>query len=391
MILGDLLGKGIFNVDGDLWLFQRKMASLELASSSTRTYAFEIVTSEINCRLLPLLSSAAKSTDGGIIDLQDVFTRFSFDNICKFSFGLDPGCLESSLPISVFAESFDLASKLSAVRAMATLPFMWKIKRLFNIGTEKKLKEAIKIVNILANEVIMLKRKLGFSTHKDLLSRFMACTNDDEYLRDIVVSFILAGRDTMASALTTFFWLLANHPNVVSKIREESNQVMTSNQEFASYEQIKEMHYLHAAVCESLRLYPPVQFDSKFARQDDVLPDGTFVRKGTRVTYHPYAMGRMEKIWGLDCLEFKPERWLKFGTFCPESPFKYPVFQAGVRVCLGKEMSLMEMKIVALSVVHRFDIKIVAPEDAPRFNPGLTAMVNGGLQAVIRERGIALK
>ncbi|KAH7864814.1 hypothetical protein Vadar_034154 [Vaccinium darrowii] len=88
-----------------------------------------------------------------------------------------------------------------------------------------------------------------------------------------------------------------------------------------------------------MRLYPPVQFDSKFCQEDDTLPDGTFVKKGTRVTYHPYAMGRMERIWGPDCLEFKPERWLENGVFRPVSPFKYPVFQAGVRVCLGKELA----------------------------------------------------
>ncbi|KAJ6720147.1 CYTOCHROME P450 [Salix viminalis] len=193
----------------------------------------------------------------------------------------------------------------------------------------------------------------------------------------------------MASALTTFFWLLANHPKVVSRVREESDQVMASNQEFASYEQIREMHYLHAVVNESLRLYPPVQFDSKFAMEDDVLPDGTFVRKGTRVTYHPYAMGRMEGIWGTDCMEFRPERWLENGAFCPISPFKCPVFQAGIRVCLGKELSLVEMKIVALAVVRKFDVKIATPEAAPRFDPGLTAMLSGGLQAEIRERVIA--
>ncbi|KAF9613411.1 hypothetical protein IFM89_008241 [Coptis chinensis] len=69
------------------------------------------------------------------------------------------------------------------------------------------------------------------------------------------------------------------------------------------------------ALYECLRLYPPVQFDSKFAQEDDVLRDGTFVKKGTRVTYHPYAMGRMEELWGPDCLEFKLERWLINGAF----------------------------------------------------------------------------
>lgn len=397
-ILGDLLGRGIFNVDGEQWMFQRKMASLELAKISIRAYAFEIVSTEIHSRLLPLLSSSFSGTN---FDLQEVFRRFSFDNICKLSFGLDPGCLEhslSSLPISRFAEAFDLASKISAERAMAPFPLLWKIKRLFNIGSEKILREAIEVINVLAMEVIMQKRKLGISTHnnnKDLLSRFMACTNvDDSYLRDIVISFILAGRDTMASALTTFFWLLLaaaddinpDDHRVIVRIRNEADKFMEPDQELASYDQLRKMHYLHAAVYESLRLYPPVQFDSKFACKDDYFPDGSFIPKGTRVTYHPYAMGRMANIWGHDFMKFKPERWLKNGTFCPQCPFKYPVFQAGVRVCLGKELALVEMKMVVLSVLRRFDIELVAPMGAPVFEPGLTATVRGGLQVVVRER-----
>ncbi|KAJ9684834.1 hypothetical protein PVL29_017025 [Vitis rotundifolia] len=384
-ILGDLLGKGIFNVDGDLWVFQRKMASLELGSVSIRSFAFEVVMVEIKHRLLPLLSSYAEK-DGSVLDLQDVFRRFTFDNICKFSFGLDPGCLELALPISQFAESFDLATKLSAERAMVASPLIWKIKRLLNLGSERRLKEAIKKVNVLAKEVIIQKRKLGFSTHQDLLSRFMACIKDDDYLTDIVISFILAGRDTMASALTTFFWLLATHPEVESKIRDEADRIMHPNQEFPSFEQIREMHYLHAAVHESLRLYPPVQFDSKFARQDDVLRDGTFVKKGTRVTYHPYAMGRIEAIWGPDCMEFKPQRWLNNGTFFPQSPFKYPVFQAGIRVCLGKEMAVVAMKSVAAAVLRPFDIHVVHANVAPRFDSGLTASLRGGLPVVVWDR-----
>ncbi|XP_059627470.1 cytochrome P450 94C1 [Cornus florida] len=384
-ILGDLLGRGIFNVDGDSWLFQRKMASLEFGSLSIRSYAFEIVTSQIHWRLLPILSSFS-CKENTVLDLQDVFRRFSFDNICQFSFGLDPGCLQLSLPASDFAVAFDLASKLSAERAITVSPLVWKIKRLLNLGSEKKLKEAIKVVDKLADEVIQHRREKGFSTRNDLLSRFLSTIDDDKYVRDIVISFLLAGRDTVASALTSFFWLLTQHPEVESAIRAESDRVMGTTQELASLEQMRGMHYLQAAMYECLRLYPPVQFDSKFSQDDDTLPDGTFVRKATRVTYHPYAMGRMERVWGPDCLEFKPERWLQNGVFTPESPFKYPVFQAGVRICLGKELALVQMKIVALTLIRRFDIRVDTPSERLRFAPGLTATVSGGLPVSIRER-----
>ncbi|KAL0460076.1 UNVERIFIED_CONTAM: cytochrome [Sesamum latifolium] len=391
-ILGDLLGRGIFNADGDLWRFQRKMASLELGSVSVRSYAFNIVTTEIESRLIPLLSSVAdKGIDdsSGSLDLQDILRRFSFDSICRFSFGLDPGCLRLSLPISEFASAFDLASKLSAERAITTSPMIWKLKRFFNLGSEKQLKQAIKSVHELAEEVIRQKRNnaVNDSSHDDLLSHFICTTDDDVFLRDIVVSFLLAGRDTVASALTSFFWILSKNTHVIEKIREESDRVMGQETEkMVEFAQLRDMHYLQAAVHESMRLFPPVQFDSKFCEEDDVLADGTFVARGTRVTYHPYAMGRMERIWGPDCLEFKPERWLRGGVFKQEDPFKYPVFQAGRRVCLGKEMAVVEMKTVALSLIRRFDIQVAMPGRAPTFMPGLTATLRGGLPIVVRER-----
>ncbi|KAL3752346.1 hypothetical protein ACJRO7_013060 [Eucalyptus globulus] len=386
-ILGDLLGRGIFNADGESWRFQRKMASLELGSVSVRAYAFDIVRGEIETRLVPLLASRMGC---GNVDLQDVFRRFSFDSICKFSFGLDPGCLQLSLPVSSFALAFDLASRLSAERAAHVSHGVWKAKRLLNVGSERRLRDAIKLVNALAEEVIRQRRRLGsFATRNDLLSRFMGTVDDDVYLRDIVISFLLAGRDTVASALTGFFWLLSRNPEVERLIRGESDLVMGSSagDVLASYEQMQHMHYLHAAVHESMRLFPPVQFDSKFASADDMLPDGTAVGGGTRVTYHPYAMGRMERIWGPDCLEFRPERWLQDGVFRPESLYKFPVFQAGPRACLGKEMAVVEMKSVALALVRRFDVRVVGTDQQARFSPGLTATMSGGLPVIVQERG----
>ncbi|WOL03482.1 hypothetical protein Cni_G12202 [Canna indica] len=387
-ILRDLLGRGIFNVDGQAWLFQRKMAVAELGSSAVRFFASCIVAAEVRDRLLPLLDSAA--ADGRVLDLQDVFRRFTFDSICKISFGLDPGCLELSLPLSEFAAAFDAASRLSAARAAVTMPIVWKVKRLLNWGPERELREAIRMVNLLAEELIRRRRKLGFSSNHDLLSRFMACVGDedDNYLRDIVISFLLAGRDTVSSALTSFFLLLSSHPEVLSAIRDEIDRVV-GGRVVASYDRLRDLHYVHAALYEAMRLYPPVQFDSKFCVVDDVLPDGTFVGRGTRVTYHAYAMGRMEELWGSDCHEFRPQRWLRDGAFVPESPFKYPVFQGGLRVCLGKEMALMEMKMVIVAMVRKFDVELAANSGSrpPKFVPGLTASLEGGLAVRVRMLG----
>lgn len=68
--------------------------------------------------------------------------------------------------------------------------------------------------------------------------------------------------------------------------------------------------------------------DNKQCFGDDVLPDGSSVSKGDIVFYVPYAMGRMEYLWGKDAEVFRPERWLdQNGEFQPESPFKFTAFQ----------------------------------------------------------------
>ncbi|MQM14002.1 hypothetical protein Taro_046932 [Colocasia esculenta] len=410
-ILGDLLGRGIFAADGDSWCFQRKMASLELGSVSVRSYAFDIVSAVLRRRLLPLLSTVAGAgCCDSVLDLQDLFRRFSFDTICKISFGIDLGCLELGRPLSKFAEAFDEASRLSAARALSVWPLVWKVKRLLNIGSERELRRAVRLIDELSQEVIKQRREAGTATSgHDLLSRFLASTNDERYLRDIVISFLLAGRDTVASGLTTFFLLLSKYPEVEAKIVEEIKQASAGGDvrekgsgdivgevatersdgdgEVASYAQLGEMHYVHAALYESMRLYPPVQFDSRFAVEDDVLPDGTFVRRGTRLTYHTYAMGRMEELWGADCNEFRPERWLNGdGAFVPQSPFRYPVFHAGSRICLGKELALMEMKTVVVTVLRRFRVEVLDQGRPPKFASGLTATVAGGLRVRFRMR-----
>uniref|UniRef100_A0A0C9RT70 TSA: Wollemia nobilis Ref_Wollemi_Transcript_14092_1702 transcribed RNA sequence n=1 Tax=Wollemia nobilis TaxID=56998 RepID=A0A0C9RT70_9CONI len=396
LILHDLLGRGIFNADGETWKLQRRVASFEFSTRSLRDFIHDAVHGEITDRLLPLLRKAAAADSR--LDMQDVLQRFAFDNICKVAFGTDPGCLDISLPVSEFAEAFEVATALIVRRFSDVVPFGWRVKRMLNLGSEKTLRHAIQRVHGFAEEVIRKRKeddKCG--GHQDLLSRFLGVAEKDshhDFLRDIVISFILAGRDTTSAALTWFFWLLSSHPQVEERINGEIARVFAARGEKEAsgfcYEELKEMNYLHAAICESMRLYPPVPSDTKEASEQDVLPDGTVVSKGTRVTYHPYAMGRMESIWGKDCLEFKPERWLKedetgSAVFVSENSFKYPVFQAGPRICLGKEMAFIQMKCIAASVIEEFRFQ-VDPNLNPKFIVSLTAKMENGLPVVVEKK-----
>ncbi|KAL2515116.1 Cytochrome [Forsythia ovata] len=382
-LLGDFLGVGIFNVDGEKWSLQRKLASHEFSAKSLREFVVKILEDEVENRLLPVLENAAENNI--ILDMQEVLRRFAFDTICEVSLGTNPSCLDLSRPVPPLVEAFDGASKFSAMRGVEPVSAVWKCKRALNLGSEKKLKESVNFIHSSVNEIIQAKkRKLEKGGGNDLLSRFLGAGLDDEMVRDMVISFLMAGRDTTSAALTWLFWLLSGHPDIEKHVVDEAFSI--NGEKSLNFDDLKEMKYIKACLCESMRLYPPVVWDSKHAAKDDILPDGTPVYKGNRVTYFQYGMGRMEELWGKDRFEFRPDRWFdETGVLKSVSPFKFPVFQAGLRVCLGKEMAFIQMKYVVASVLRRFEF---VPEnlDRPIFVPLLTAYMAGGFNVRVRRR-----
>ncbi|KAK6942130.1 Cytochrome P450 [Dillenia turbinata] len=391
-IMEDFLGHGIFNSDGDLWRVQRKTASYEFNMRSLRNFIMDNVVNEISTRLFPVLEKASETQS--LLDLQDVLERFAFDNICKVAFNIDPCCLGMENEVGAeFLQMFDNSALLIAGRFMHPIRHMWRVKKFLDVGSEKKLKKSIQAVHGFAEAIIKARMEEKITKDdEDLLSRFIANhENSTEFLRDVIMSFILAGRDTTSSALTSFFWLLSAYPHVLKNVIKEIRGIRTRSNKhnehlFFTFEELKEMHYLHAAISEAMRLYPPVPIDTKRCLNDDVLPDGTVVPKGWFITYHAYAMGRMESVWGTDCREFRPERWLENGEFRAESPFKYPVFHGGPRLCLGKDMAYIQMKSIAAFVIERFVVDVQNRGRTPHHVVSLTLRMKGGLLVRLSQR-----
>ncbi|KAG7999182.1 hypothetical protein I3843_01G295200 [Carya illinoinensis] len=228
-LLQDFLGRGIFNSDGELWKVQRKTASYEFNTKSLRHFVMENVTVEINTRLIPILTRASETAS--VLDLQDILECFAFDNVCKLAFNVDPGCLGGDGTSGAeFMRAFKDAASLSFERFMYAIPVMAKINKFLNIGPERRLRNAIKTVHEFADDIIQSRAEQKVEKEADLLSRFMANEeNSPEFLRDIVISFILAGRDTTSSALSWFFWLLSSRPEVERKILQELEKIRVQN------------------------------------------------------------------------------------------------------------------------------------------------------------------
>ncbi|KAK6252438.1 hypothetical protein QUC31_014158 [Theobroma cacao] len=399
----DLLGGGIFNSDDESWKEQRQLAKLEMHSSRFIEHSIQSMQDIVHQKLMNLLKKLANS--GHCFDLQEVFLRLTFDNICTAALGIDPGCLALDLPEVPFAKAFEDATELTLLRFLMP-PFVWKPLKFFRLGNEKRLKEAIEVVHDFADKTVRDRRKkldnLGnLNDHSDLLSRLMEKEIDKQgknrqypgkFLRDFCVSFILAGRDTTSVALAWFFWLVHKNPEVESKILGEIYEILshperrTEDDDIVfTIEELKKMVYLEAALSESLRLHPSVPIEMKQVLEDDVFPDGTRVKKGARVLHCIFSMARIDSIWGKDCLEFKPERWIKDGKFVSANQFKYAVFNAGPRLCVGKKFAYTQMKMVAASVLLRYSVKVVEGHSVvPKVTT--TLYMKNGLMVTLKPR-----
>ncbi|CAL0315069.1 unnamed protein product [Lupinus luteus] len=402
-VFHDLLGDGIFNSDGDTWLFQRKTAALEFTTRTLRQAMARWVSRAIKDRLCVILKEAELEAEP--VDVQDLMLRLTFDNICGLAFGRDPQTLGPGLPENDFAIAFDRATEASLQRFI--LPeVLWKIKKWLGLGMEVSLSRSLVHVEKHLSSVIekrkveLLSQQKDGAIHDDLLTRFMKKKESysDKFLQHVALNFILAGRDTSSVAMSWFFWLMIQNPRVEEKILYEICTVLIETRgndmekwmaEPLDFEELDSLVYLKAALSETLRLYPSVPEDSKHVVADDVLPDGTFVPAGSSVTYSIYSAGRLRSTWGEDCLEYKPERWLSLDgkKFIMHDAFKFVAFNAGPRICLGKDLAYLQMKSIAAAVLLRHRLEVV-PGHQVEQKMSLTLFMKNGLKAKVHKRDL---
>ncbi|KAK1418730.1 hypothetical protein QVD17_27876 [Tagetes erecta] len=393
-VITDLFGNGIFAVDGVMWKQQRKLASFEFSTRVLRDFSCSVFRKNA-AKLVGIVSKFSEANE--VFDVQNLLMQSALDAIFKVGFGVDLKCLEGSSKQGVaFIKAFDDSNAFIFWRYVDPL---WKLKRFLNIGCEAALRNNIRLINNFVLSLISQRREqLETNQHcnekEDILSRFLIESKkdarmNDQYLMDIILNFLLAGKDSTANTLSWFFYMLCKNPLVQEKVVSEIEKVMGNQENGSTVEDFVEkindqvldkMHYLHATLTETLRLYPAVPVDGRVADMDDTLPDGFKLKKGDGVYYMSYAMGRMPYIWGDDAYDFKPERWLNDdGVFQPESPFKFIAFHAGPRICLGRDFAYRQMKIVSIALLHFFVFKLADESRKVTYRTMFTLHINGGL------------
>ncbi|ETO29445.1 cytochrome P450, partial [Reticulomyxa filosa] len=344
------------------WKIHRKAASRMFSMRNLKEYMFECAVSgskRVMEKLKELNQLESSKRDG--IDMSDVLGRFTLDSFIEICFGKSLHIIETAPKQHAFSEAFDESVYICSVRSFD--PF-WKWKQLFNIGLESKMQQNEKTLNDFVYRLLDIdtRRQLvdesGVNKH-DVISLYLSLEPNisRKELRDIALNMIIAGRDTTRTLLSWFFYAIENKPAIIDKILKEINSISQSDISF--HQASDEMKYTECALLETLRLYPPVGWSWRYARQDMSFPEKQFyIRKGESLSVQHWSMGRSPDIWGKDALVFDPMRWYENGLLT-KSPFEFVQFHIPPRLCLGRHFALLEAKVFLFYFFKNFKFKAV--------------------------------
>ncbi len=236
------------------------------------------------------------------------------------------------------------------------LPFPWT-----------KFGKALRCRNGILKEIekIVLKRQQEGNLGEDGLGLLLQARDDEgnglplDELKDQVLLLLFAGHETLTSALASFCLLIGQHPEVLTRIRAEQDQLDPSKP--LTTDTLKQMTYLEQVLKEVLRVVSPVGGAFRLLVQDCEFK-GYLLPKGWCVQYQIGKTHEDERIY-YNRERFDPDRFAPDRAEDKQQPFGYVPFGGGLRECLGKEFAKLEMKIFASMLVRDYDWELLPDQD----------------------------
>uniref|UniRef100_A0A7V4XUD2 Cytochrome P450 n=1 Tax=Acidobacterium capsulatum TaxID=33075 RepID=A0A7V4XUD2_9BACT len=208
----------------------------------------------------------------------------------------------------------------------------------------------------------------------DLLSMLLRSRDDeadhsgmtDEQVRDEILTIFLAGYETVATALTWTWYLLAQNPEAEARMHEEIDTVLQGRT--PTLEDLPQLKYVEMVFAESMRLYPPAWAMGRQATADVEL--GPYrLPAGSYVFFSQYIIQRNPEYWP-DPLEFRPERF-SVDQKAARSRFIYFPFGAGSRQCIGESFAWMEGVLVLATIAQKWRLRLI-PGQQIELQPKIT-------------------
>lgn len=383
------LAPGVFGAEGEAWRRQRRMVMAGFDPAHIKAYFPSLI--RVTQRLHGRWQKAARERTE--IDLQADLMRFTVDAIAGLAFGADVNTLESDE--DVIQRHLDKIFPALFKRAMASVPY-WRYVRL---PSDRQLDRSVAAVNLAIEGFVAHARErmladASLREHpRNLLEAMIAAADiggsglSDREVAGNVMTMLLAGEDTTANTLAWMIDLLYRNPHALQRAQEEVRRVL-GGQAVTSHEQMGALEYVEACAHETMRLKPVAPMLILQALRDTTIGD---VRVPTdTVVWCLMRHDSVDERNFPDPTAFEPQRWMGDGGPSQAANAAKRVsmpFGAGPRLCPGRNLALLEMKMAMAMLLDRFEIESVATPDGGEAREHLSfTMAPVGLHMRLRER-----
>lgn len=338
------------------------------------------------------IAKAIKSDPNGssVVEIRDWSSRATLDIIGVAGMGQDFNALENpngELNVT-YRTIFSPGPGARVLQLISMFAPEWFLRNI-PIKRNDEIRDAINTIKRVSNDLIQSKRaklEKGGRTDVDILSVAIESGGfTDEDLVNQLMTFLAAGHETTASALTWAVYLLCKHPEKQKRLREEILSSIPAVSDPAGQitsTDIDHLSYLNAVLNETSRLFPPVPLTLRETDHDTTI-QSHFIPKGVTVIICPWAINTSKHLWGDDAQDFVPERWMGQGranTGGAESNYAVTTFLHGPRSCIGKDFAKAEFACLLAALIGRFEIELEDPNYELQIQGGITARPKGGLR-----------
>lgn len=362
--LATITGRGLLTSDGEHWHRRRRMQ--QPAFARPRIEALDrIVVPAVDAMLERWAPSIER---GAPLDVDAEMMRLALEVVGHALFGIDLGRDAPALTRAVM-------DTLDSIVHRARHPF--SAPRWVPTADNRRFARALAALDE-ATYAIIAERRRAASDERDVLGLLLAAKDPDDGrplsdrdLRDEILTLLIAGHETVASALTWTWLLLTRHPEAYARMADEVGALLGDRAPTAA--DLSGLGYLRGVFAESLRLYPPAWVISRRTIAADAI-EGHAVPAGALVVISPYVIHRHPALWS-DPERFDPERFVGERT---RHRFSYIPFGGGPRICIGNEFALTEAALILARVTQRVRLSLASPEP-PAVEALVTLRPRGGL------------
>jgi cytochrome P450/nitrite reductase/ring-hydroxylating ferredoxin subunit len=354
--------EGLFSAEGEQWRRHRQLATRTFDVRHLREF-FPVIT-KVTQRLHNRWQQLAAQQSP--IDVQKELMRYTLDITANLAFGYDMNTLEE--------EGDRIQRHLERVFPMVAYRAFMPVRHwnYLKMPADRALEISLAELRVAVNQLIDNARKQMeanpdlWQRPQNLLQALLAAQADEDIeFSDLeiygnVFTFLLGGEDTTANSIAWLMYFMAKYPEVQRKMQAEADAVLADTTTVTEYHKISELHYIEAAAHETMRFKPVATFIALQALKN-VTVSQIRMPEGTPVFLLLRPKG-LEDSEFADAIQFKPERWLDYARHeNPHHRKSFLPFGGGPRLCPGRSLALLEIKMAASMICHHFDVVRTEP------------------------------